>query len=97
MWLLATCPDEAVRDGSRALRMGTDIAFRQGRATANDLDNLAAAYAELGDYRSAWEVQEDVIEMSPADSTQRQEFESHLASYKARQSWRDFPREVRPE
>ena len=96
VWLLATCPNEAVRDGSRALRMGTDIAYRQGRTTANNLDNLAAAYAELGDYRTAWELQEDAIELASTDSSQRREFKAHLASYLARQSWRDIPKGTRP-
>lgn len=91
VWLLSTCPDQTVRDGARALRMGNQIAYREGRKTANNLDNLAAAYAELGDFRSAWEVQEDAIDLSESGSEQRQVFEAHLASYRARQSWRDLP------
>jgi TPR repeat protein len=90
VWLLSTCPDDEVRDGSRALRMATDIAYRQGRTTANNLDNLAAAYAELGDFRSAWEVQEDALELMPDDSPSRAEFEAHLASYKANTRWREI-------
>ena len=90
VWLLATCPDAKVRDGSRALRMANQIAYREGRTTANNLDNLAAAYAELGDFRSAWEVQEEAIGLSEEGSEQRQEFEAHLASYRVRQSWRDL-------
>ena len=96
VWLLATCPDAAVRDGSRALRMATDIAYGQGRTTANNLDNLAAAYAELGDYRSAWEVQQDAINMTPADSPLLKEFEAHLGRYLDRQSWRDLAKTSTP-
>ena len=70
--------------------------YHNGRAYPA-MDNLAAAYAELGDYRSAWELQEDAIEMSAVDSSQREEFEAHLVSYLARQSWRDFPGEASPD
>lgn len=91
VWLLSTCPDKTVRDGSRALRMANQIAYREARTTANNLDNLAAAYAELGDFRSAWEVQEDAIDLSEPGSEQRQAFEDHLARYRAGQSWLDLP------
>ena len=52
-WFLATCPDDGVRDGKRAV----ELAKRAGEATEWDaegsLDTLAAAYAEAGDFDNA--------------------------------------------
>ena len=50
-WLLATTPDQSLRDGPRALRHAR-AALEQGRIGAW-LDTLAAAHAECGDFEAA--------------------------------------------
>lgn len=93
VWLLATCPDAEVRDGSRALRLAMDIVYTEGRNAPNDLDNLAAAFAEVGDFRSAWETQEDALEQLPANHPSAAAMREHLAAYRQRRPWREVPAE----
>ncbi len=89
VWVLATCPDDEHRDGSRALRMGFDQVYRQGLDSANQLDNLAAAYAAAGDYLSAEVVQNRAIAME-SDAQVLAIFRRHLESYRARRPWLEF-------
>ena len=88
VWAWATCPDAAHRDGRRALRLALDIVYTQGRADAEELDRLAAAFAEAGDFRSAWETQEDALERLP-DSADARPLQQRLAAYRERRAWRD--------
>jgi tetratricopeptide (TPR) repeat protein len=54
-WLLATCPDESVRNGAEAVRLAEAVCDRTGHDEPAYLDTLAAAYAERGDYGRAAE------------------------------------------
>ena len=49
--LLATCPDKSVRDGKQAVLVATRTCELTQWKNANDLDTLAAAYAEVGRFR----------------------------------------------
>jgi TPR repeat protein len=89
VWLLSTCPDASIRDGSQALRLAMDIVYAQGRSGANNLDNLAAAFAEVGDFRSAWEVQEDALNQLGVDHPDREGYIRRLESYQQRRPWRE--------
>lgn len=51
VWVLATAPDPAVRDGAQALALGTRLA--SGRPVALTYSVLAAAQAETGDFAAA--------------------------------------------
>lgn len=52
-WLLATCPDAAVRDGARAVEIATRIRDESEQPSASVLDTLAAALAETGEFKKA--------------------------------------------
>lgn len=52
-WLLATCPDPAVRDGQEAVRWARRAVELAGRPDPAVLDTLAAALAERGDFDEA--------------------------------------------
>ena len=60
-WLLATAPDETVRDGELAVTAALRAVELQD--IANNRDTLAAAYAEAGDFARAVEEQERAVEM----------------------------------
>ena len=52
-WLLATHPDDRLRDGSRAVALLEPLATAPGGDAPQVLDALAAAYAETGRYAEA--------------------------------------------
>lgn len=59
-WLLATCPDESICDGARALEMARKAVKITGESIDN-LDALAAAYAAAGEFDRARDVHSRVI------------------------------------
>lgn len=52
-WLLATCPDAALRDGKRAVELAHAADLLSGGNRTAVLNTLAAAYAEAGKYPEA--------------------------------------------
>ena len=53
-WLLATCPDEKMRDGAAAVELAEKAAAGSRRFGYREfLDTLAAAYAEAGRFDNA--------------------------------------------
>ena len=90
-WLLATCPDDAFRDGRRALELARQAAGI--RRQAQIIDSLAAAYAELGQFEMAALMQQSAIELGRQDGTPLEliMYRQHLAFYQGRRPWRDLP------
>jgi len=54
-WMLATAPEDSLRNGKEALRLARDASGAMGDRDPNLLDTLAAAYAEIGEYAKAAE------------------------------------------
>ena len=54
-WMLATCPDEKVRDGKAAMQLARVALEKIGTPTAVIMDTVAAAHAELGEFAKAAE------------------------------------------
>lgn len=52
-WLLATCPDDALRNGQEAVRLARQASELSGDRSARVLDSLAAAYAETRQFAEA--------------------------------------------
>jgi membrane associated rhomboid family serine protease len=52
-WLLATCPEEGLRNGRLAVEVAQQACESTNWKNANYLDTLAAAYAEAGDFDEA--------------------------------------------
>jgi tetratricopeptide (TPR) repeat protein len=63
-WVLATSPDEKLRDGPRALKFATKAAEATKFETPHILSTLAAAYAETGDYENAAKWSQKAVELS---------------------------------
>ena len=82
-WTLATCPDENVRDGKLALVYAKQACALTNYNNAPDVDTLAAAYAEIGDFDKAvkWETKYlTSLSLSPSDAADGQ---ARLALYQA--------------
>lgn len=96
-WLLATCPDDALRDCSRAASLARESVSATGGDPVS-LDTLAAAYACDGDFDEAVQV------ATRAASGARRSGRDYLADqidtrargYRAEQPWRNCVRSLTP-
>jgi tetratricopeptide (TPR) repeat protein len=65
-WLLATCPDDQIRNGRKAVRFAERaVRLSEGddkSASGDILDTLAAAYAAVGKFKEAVRTQEEALE-----------------------------------
>jgi tetratricopeptide (TPR) repeat protein len=93
-WVLATSPDDELRNGKRALELATKAAELTGYETPHILSTLAAAYAETGDFENAkkWstksiELSQKAVEAAETDEqraerkTEQEQLQKELASY----------------
>ena len=85
-WLLATCPDARLRDGKGAVEYATKACELDQWNDAGDLDTLASAYAESGDFDAAFKWQQKAVAMS--SGTQLTDRQSRLDLYVARKAYR---------
>lgn len=60
-WVLATSPDDALRDGPRAVEVAQALLARRGEPDPGYLDTLAAALAEAGRFEEAVATQARVL------------------------------------
>jgi tetratricopeptide (TPR) repeat protein len=63
-WLLATCPDQAVRNGREALAMALDLCGTEGAQNPNYLRTLCAAYAETGQFSRAVQTAQTALKLA---------------------------------
>ncbi|MGL5361033.1 MAG: tetratricopeptide repeat protein [Shewanella sp.] len=95
-WILATCPEAKYRDGNRALALSLDL-LKGNENDPTNLDNLAAAYAEVGDFGAAIATQQKAIEaltraaeLAKADGVKlADKFKQRLQSYEQKRPYRE--------
>jgi tetratricopeptide (TPR) repeat protein len=88
-WILATCAEEQHRDGMRAVELATKACQISGFKAWNQLDTLAAAYAESGDFAKAVEWIAKAKELAPAN--QHSYCDKLMAAYQAKKPYRMEP------
>jgi tetratricopeptide (TPR) repeat protein len=86
-WVLATSPDDAVRDGKRAVELATKACELTEYKASHILSTLAAAYAETGDFDTARKWSQQAVDMNDPDHLDQ--LKAELASYQANKPWRE--------
>ena len=89
-WLLATCWEDSVRDGKRAVEVATKLCELTAWKDSNALDTLAAACAEANQYDDAVKWQKKVLERPDALShAGREQAKARLKLYEAKKPYRE--------
>lgn len=92
-WLLATCPDDKVRDGKLAMNSARRACELSDWKDASYIDTLAAAYAEVGDFEKASQHQRQAVELATPEL--RTALQDRLALYQDKKPYREVSAEVR--
>jgi TPR repeat protein len=102
-WMLATCKIDKFRDGKRAIELATEAIAELG-PSASYVGTLAAAYAEVGDFHQAVELQEESLSrmrLERASDDLMKEATVRLQYFRAKKPWRgasfDDPERYRPQ
>src|SRR3989442_1077048 len=92
-WVLATSPDDSMRNGAKAVQLAEDVARRAGHPNAIVLRTLAAAYAETGRYSDAIEAAQHAIEIAKATGNEGliADLERSITAYRSNQPLRSGP------
>lgn len=94
-WVLATSPDDELRDGQRAIELATQACEVTEYKQAHIISTLAAGYAEAGDFDNAVTWSQKAVDLG-GEQTQSQ-LEQELESYKQKKPWREaMPPELSP-
>lgn len=92
-WILATAPDDAVRDPARAIRISAALCESLQYQNADALDTFAAALAATGAFDEAVRRAEQAIQFARQRGDARLEarIAERLAGYRRRSPFRDRP------
>jgi tetratricopeptide (TPR) repeat protein len=88
-WLLATCPDSALRNPELAIRRARQAIALGGQRDAVSFDSLAAAQASAGDFEAAMQSMHKAITLAPAD--EREAYKDRLLVYQHAKPYRIAP------
>jgi hypothetical protein len=88
-WLLATSPDDGIRDGRRAVELALKACEATDWKQSHIISTLAAGHAEAGDFDAARKFSRQAVEAGHDEPAVREQLESELASYEAGQPWRE--------
>lgn len=94
-WVLATSPDDNVRNGKRAIELATKACEETEFKRPHIISTLAAAYAEAGDFDNAVKYSTQAVEMSETeeenkpDEEVQSQLKKELEGYKAKKPFRE--------
>jgi Tfp pilus assembly protein PilF len=86
-WVLATSPDDNVRDGERAIEMATKACELTEFKAAHILSTLASGYAETGDFDTAIKWSTKSVELGEGEMLDQ--LKNELKSYEEGKAWRE--------
>lgn len=84
-WFRASCPDASYRNGKEAVELASRACVIDKWKDADEMDTLAAAYAETGNFAEAERYQLKALSVMASDEELRPKFQSRLALYRAKQ------------
>ncbi len=92
-WLLATSPDDSLRNGEKAVELAEQAKALAGIESPQLLDTLAAAYAEAGRYNDAVETVKQALNLPATqnDKSLAEAIQTRLKLYEARSPYREKP------
>jgi tetratricopeptide (TPR) repeat protein len=88
-WLLATCPDSALRNPGLALERANQAIELSAQKDAVSFDSLAAAQASSGDFDAAMKSINRAIQLAPVD--ERDSYKDRLVMYQQAKPYRIAP------
>ena len=84
-WFRATCPDPAFRKGKEAVELASRACQLEKWKDADQIDTLAAAHAEAGNFAEAERYQLKALSLLSEDEALRPKFQARLKLYRAKQ------------
>jgi len=84
-WFRATCPDPAFRNGTEAVELASRACQLEKWKDADQIDTLAAAHAEAGNFAEAERYQLKALSLLSEDEALRPKFQARLKLYRAKQ------------
>jgi eukaryotic-like serine/threonine-protein kinase len=88
-WILATCPEDKIRDGKRAIEYATRACELTHWKVGDYVDTLAAAYAEAGQFNEAIRYQKKALADPAYEARLTPEVKRRLELYEHRKPSRD--------
>jgi tetratricopeptide (TPR) repeat protein len=88
-WVLATSPDDAVRNADRSIELGLRACEITKYEKPHILSTLAAGYAEKGDWETAKKWSGKAVELGVKDDEIDDQLKKELESYKQQKPWRE--------
>ncbi len=88
-WLLATSPEDALRNGKRAIELATKACEVTEWKEAHIISTLAAGYAETGDFETAKKYSRQSVELGSEVDDVKLQLEKELKSYEEGKPWRE--------
>jgi len=80
-WLLATCPDNHIRNGKKAVELATKACELTEWGKSSYIDSLAAAYAETDDFKKAVLYEQQAINVKGISEVDQKAFQERMALY----------------
>jgi len=88
-WVLATSPDDAVRNAKRSLECGLKASELTKYEKPHILSTLAAGYAESGDWETAIKWSSKAVELGVGEDEVDGQLKKELEGYKQKKAWRE--------
>ncbi len=90
-WVLATSPNDEVRDGKRSVELATKACELTDYQEAHILSTLGAGYAETGDFENAIKWSSKAVELGREQKNpQLEQLETEVETYKAGKPFREI-------